>query len=261
MMTESIEVIIPLLLGERVTRKTDWFTLDGAHIQLGSFTRPHLELAVSCTHSPNGPRLAGRFGTGMLMFNPSAGAGFDALANQWAIVEEEAAAHGQTVDRRNWRLAAPMFVAATKEEARAEVRHGLDAWCRYMREINTLSVLPAEGGTNDYADALVDCGLAVIGTPDDAIAQIRRLQERSGGFGCFLAWGNDWASPEATLRSFELIATEVAPAINNTSASLEEAERWARKLQPELAPLNAAARQAAIDSYANERASRGTGAR
>jgi limonene 1,2-monooxygenase len=55
-------------------------------------------------------------------------------------------------------------------------------------------------------------GFAVVGTPDDAIAQIRRLEEQSGGFGTFLVMAHEWADREATLRSYELLAREVMPA-------------------------------------------------
>ena len=34
--------------------------------------------------------------------------------------------------------------------------------------------------------ALVATGLAVVGTPDDAIAQIERLEQQSGGFGAYM---------------------------------------------------------------------------
>src|SRR5678816_3390066 len=41
MMDEAIEVLVPLLRGEVVSAKTDWFTLKDARLQLPPFTRPH----------------------------------------------------------------------------------------------------------------------------------------------------------------------------------------------------------------------------
>ena len=50
-------------------------------------------------------------------------------------------------------------------------------------------------------------GFAVIGTPDDAIAQIQRLVDQSGGFGTFLFMAHEWADREAPRRrSYELMA-------------------------------------------------------
>jgi hypothetical protein len=41
-------------------------------------------------------------------------------------------------------------------------------------------------------------------------AQIERLwQQSNGGFGAYLLLAHNWANPQATLRSYELIAREV----------------------------------------------------
>jgi len=44
-----------------------------------------------------------------------------------------------------------------------------------------------------------------------AIAQIERLAEQSGGFGCYLLMAHEWANPEASRRSYELLARYVMP--------------------------------------------------
>jgi limonene 1,2-monooxygenase len=44
-----------------------------------------------------------------------------------------------------------------------------------------------------------------------AIAQIERLLKQSGGFGCYLSIGADFADWQATLRSYELISQYVMP--------------------------------------------------
>ena len=59
MMNESLEVIIPLLRGEMVNRKTDWFNLTQAQLQLRPYTQPTMELAVASARSPSGSLLAG----------------------------------------------------------------------------------------------------------------------------------------------------------------------------------------------------------
>ena len=60
-------------------------------------------------------------------------------------------------------------------------------------------------------DTLGEFGQAIIGTPEDAIAQIERLIEKTGGFGTFLILHVDMASWEDTKRSYELFASEVVP--------------------------------------------------
>ena len=54
MMDESLEVVIPLLSGETVTRKTDWFELREARLQVAAYTQPHVELAIPSVVSPSG---------------------------------------------------------------------------------------------------------------------------------------------------------------------------------------------------------------
>ena len=52
---------------------------------------------------------------------------------------------------------------------------------------------------------------SIVGTPDDMIAALERLQDATGGFGGFMVLANDWADRERTLNSYELIARYVIP--------------------------------------------------
>ena len=55
----------------------------------------------------------------------------------------------------------------------------------------------------------------MIGTPDDAITQIQRLEDESGGFGTFLHMAHNWADWAETKRSYELFARYVVPEFQN----------------------------------------------
>ena len=89
--------------------------------------------------------------------------------------------------------------------------------------MNYLSHITPGFEASENLDSLIDSinssGLAVIGTPAMAINQIRRLQEKSGGFGKFLVLHGEWAPTQAALRSFELIAQQVAPHFNGDLTS------------------------------------------
>ena len=224
-MDEALDVLVPLLHGETVTAKTDWFTLNNAHLHLPPYTRPAVEMAVASQVSPTGARAAGRHGVGLLSIGATTAGGFNALASNWAICEEMARASGTTVDRNKWRLVGPIHVAATREQAREDVRFGLEKWLFYFREVAALALAPATGG--DPIDAIISSGMAVIGTPDDCIAQLERLRERSGGFGCFLQLAHNWANWDATRNSYDMIARYVMPHFqgsnSNRVASLENA--------------------------------------
>jgi limonene 1,2-monooxygenase len=43
---------------------------------------------------------------------------------------------------------------------------------------------------------------------------IRNIQQVSGGFGAVIGFVHDWANPEATARSWDLVARYVVPEIN-----------------------------------------------
>ena len=66
----------------------------------------------------------------------------------------------------------------------------------------------------------------MIGTPDDAIRQLERLQAQSGGFGTFLLFGHEWADPEATRQSFELFARYVMPHFQGQLAPVRASYDW-----------------------------------
>ncbi len=79
-----------------------------------------------------------------------------------------------------------------------------------------MAALPLAPNTENFeslVDALNASGFAVIGTVDDAIAQVERLRAQSGGFGTFLLMGHEWADTAATRHSYELIARYVAPRV------------------------------------------------
>ena len=227
-MDEAIGVLVPLLSGEVISHKADWFELVEARLQLRPYTEPHVEMAVASQVSPAGARAAGKHGLGLLSIGATTTGGFNALAMNWQICEERAAEFGKSVDRSQWRLVGPMHVAETREQARRNVAFGLEDWLRYFREVAALPLAP--GGDVDGAiDALLESGLAVIGDPDDAIAQLERLEAQSGGFGCFLHMAHDWADWEQTKRSYELFARYVIPRFQGLSEGRQESMEWAAK--------------------------------
>ncbi|GBD27220.1 Limonene 1,2-monooxygenase [bacterium HR30] len=119
-----------------------------------------------------------------------------------------------------------MHIAETRDKARENVKFGLKAWLDYFREVAALPLAP-EGPIDDAVDAMIASGLAVIGTPEDAVAQIYRLKEQSGGFGCFLQMAHEWADREATLRSYELFARYVIPEFQGAVEAPRSSRDWA----------------------------------
>ena len=153
---------------------------------------------------------AGTYGVGLLSIAATARQGFDVLGTHWQTWNEVADQHGHTADREQWRLVGPMHLAETKEQARKDVEYGIVPFSHYFTHV--LPAGPVRGDTaHEIIDNVDEDGFAVIGTPDDAIRKIQELVDQSGGFGTFLLFGHDWATPEATKRSFELFAQYVMP--------------------------------------------------
>lgn len=222
-MDEALDCLVRLMRGDEVTHSSDWFELRQARLQMTPYSRPSVEMAVASQVSPTGARAAGRHGLGLLSIGATSQAGFNALASNWHIATEQAAEHGQTMDRSRWRLVGPMHIAPTREQALEEAKFGLEKWVYYFREIANLPVVP-EGP--DPVKAMVDTGLAVIGTPDDAAARIQQLVDESGGFGAFLLMDHNWAPWEAKKRSYEMIARYVAPRFQALNANREASMAW-----------------------------------
>ncbi len=229
-MDQAIDVLVPLLRGEQVTCKTDWFELNEARLQMTPYSRPSVEICVASQVSPTGAKAAGKHGVGLLSIGATQSGGFNALASNWAIAEDSARDSGNTMDRDKWRLVGPVHIAETREQARADVRFGLEDWLYYFREVAALPLDPQDG--TDPVDALIASGMAVIGTPEDAIAQIERLQAQSGGFGAFLCMDHNWAPWEAKKKSYELLARYVAPKFQGLNENREASLQWAAENRP-----------------------------
>jgi len=224
-MVEAIEVILRLFAGERVTAKTDWFTLVNATSQLKPYTWPHPEVCVASSVTPSGGKLAGKHGFGMLCVAATQAGGYDALGINWKIANETAAANGKAMDPSRLRLVGPVHIAPTREEAWANIEHGVRQWLDYFTKINPAGVMMQRDG--DPVRNMVEDGVAVVGTPDDAIAQIGRLREKQGAFGCFLQLAHNWAPFDKTLASYDLWRRHVNPAVNGMNGQRQTSFDWA----------------------------------
>ncbi|MBC7987687.1 MAG: LLM class flavin-dependent oxidoreductase [Sphingomonadaceae bacterium] len=254
-MGEALDAIIRLLDGETVTRTSDWFEMHDARLQLGPYKgrRPHL--ATTSTVTPNGAVLAGRHGLGMLCVAAASREGYSALDTNWAIACETAEAAGQTMDRAGLRLMAPFHIAESREQAIADLRWGFDKWSAYAHQISPLG--PAAIGLGPVEE-MIAAQSAVIGTPDDAVAQLERYWDKTGGFGSILILAQNWADPAATLRSFDLFARHVMPRFAGRNEPRQASYDWLGANRDEFSGAMANASQRAIEEHARREASRAT---
>lgn len=211
-MEEAFDVIMRLFRGETVTKRTEWFDCVDAVLQMKPYS--NFDIAVASSMSPSGSKLAGRYGTGLLSIAATEPQGFGVLDYNYNVWQQEAAAHGHEAPRDKWRLMGPMHIAETEAQARENCRYGLQWVFEYLSHI-----IPTRGPNDppppedldEFVDAMNARGSMVIGTPAMAIAQIERLIEKTGGFGCYLMLGADFADFAQTKRSYELFAEQVMP--------------------------------------------------
>jgi limonene 1,2-monooxygenase len=249
-MVEAIEVIMRLFAGERVTLKTDWFTLENATCQLKPYTWPHPEIAVASSVTPSGGKLAGKHGFGMLCVAATQAGGYDALGINWKIANDTAAANGEAMDPSRLRLVGPVHIAPTREEAWANIEYGVRQWLDYFTRINPGGQMMKREG--DPVRHMVEDGVAVVGTPDDAIAQIKRLQAKQGDFGVFLQLAHNWANFDKTRQSYELWRRHVTPAINGMNDQRQQSFDWATGNAGKFMEASVGAAMAAIQKHAAE---------
>jgi limonene 1,2-monooxygenase len=254
MMDESLGVIVRLFEStEPLTVKSDWFELNEAILQLRPYQRPSLPIAVASVQSPAGVQVAGKHGAAVLSFSiPRDTVRQTSLKDLWAIGEETAATHGKTLRREDWSLVVPVHLAESRKEAIEDVRV---ASGRETTEYfgATLGHPVPDVPANQMVDFMVEHNQWIIGTPDDCIAAIERLQETSGGFGGFMVRVEDWATREKTLHSYELLARYVMPRFQGTLVGIQVSSQWARERKEALQANRIAGLKRATDAYYGHR--------
>ena len=253
-MNEGLGIIIRLMTeDEPITYKSDWFELNDAQLQLKPYQRPTMPMAVASTLSPAGMTSAGQNGVGVLSVASYSEKGLQALSEQWAICEAAAEEAGKPApDRRNWRVVMPFHLADSKEEAIADIEDGILKWNNgyFIDTLGSPANQPVSSG-REAAERIIEFG-GLIGTPDEAVASINRLQEVSGGFGCVLGLAHEWATREKTLRSFELMARYVMPQVQDTVSWIERSAAYSRANKQELMGGATAAVLKAIGDHAQK---------
>jgi limonene 1,2-monooxygenase len=263
-MVEGVQAIVRLFTEEGgITIDGSWFKLVDAHLQVKPFQQPHMPIFVASTFSPSGMVAAGQLGCGVLSVASYAPGGLDDLKKRWQMAEETAAENGKTVERRNWRMVFPVHLAESRDEAMRDITEGANRWIQdYF--IKTLGArlqfeeYPNQPIEEMTIDRMLGRGGAIVGTPDDAIARIRELQEASGGFGGMLLLAHEWATREKTLHSYELWARYVAPQFKGVVAEqVKYSNQWAQKNRELLFSKSLAGITTAIQDYAQHKSEKG----
>jgi limonene 1,2-monooxygenase len=245
---EGLSVITRLLRGERVTERSAWYDLQDAHCQVLPLNDA-MEICVASTFSPNGGKLAAKYGAGMLCLASTVHGGFDALSTNWAIACDAAARMGTAMSPASIRCATDIHIAETRDKAMDQVRHGYERYLHYIRnQSEQLASSPAHRTLED----LIEANEIVVGTPDDAIEQVRRLERKVPDFGCLLVLDKNWAEVRDRNRSLEMLARYVLPAINGDNRARQTSFDWCRTQRDGFIATMESATRRAFDRHASE---------
>ncbi|HLF80045.1 MAG TPA: LLM class flavin-dependent oxidoreductase [Dehalococcoidia bacterium] len=256
-MDEAMGIILRLFREEEpITYESDWFTMRNARMHLRPFTRPHMPIAVAAVQSPAGMITAGKHGAGVLSLSlPRGSNSATALREFWKIAEDTAAEHGKTMDRNEWRIVIHCHLAETREQALAEARDKSGHYQRDYFETTLGHPVAVDGPMDTIMDTMVERGLWCVGTPDDLVAMIHRLDERSGGFGGLMIQATEWASREQVFRSYELLARYVMPQFQGSLRGLQASQAASQQNSTAIRAMQVEAVELAKRQYA-ERGSR-----
>ena len=254
MMDESLGIIMRLFKEtDPITYKSDWFELNEAMLQLRPYSEPHLPVAVASVESPAGVTLAGKHGAAVLSLSvPRDTIRKTSLKELWSIAEETAAEHNNVMRREDWGIVMGVHLAETKEEAVKDIREGSARLVtEYFGETlgNPIPPVPRD----QIVDYMVDNNQWIVGTPDDCIAGIERLQELSGGFGSFMIRVEDWAPRDKIHRSYELLARYVMPHFQGSLEGIFTSQQWASERREALQANRTAGLKQASDSFYTNR--------
>ncbi len=250
MMEESLDAIMRLMSSsEPYTIKTDWFEMNEAVLQLRPYQDPIVPVAVASVESPAGVTLAGKHGASILSLSvPRDTIRKTSLAELWSIAEETAAEHGKEMHREDWGVVMGMHLADSKEQAFKDIRAGAgNLVTEYFGE--TLGNPVPDVPRDQIVDYMVDHNQWIVGTPDDCIAGIERLQEITGGFGKFMIRVEDWAPRDKIHRSYELLARYVMPHFQGSVKGIEISRDWASERREALQANRYAGIKAATDRF------------
>lgn len=162
-------------------------------------------ILIGSETSPIAATIAGHYGLGLFTAAATTPGGKNALSPIWEVyIRHLKDSDHPVLDkglalRHNWSVAGPMHISNTRKNAIIDTRG----------KINGLSDYTVTSG-NQALKIQVNLNQSItIGSPRDAIKQLIDLQHSSGGFGTFLFHHHGWANPDATQKSYQLIAEKV----------------------------------------------------
>ena len=186
---------------------------------LKPYQKPHPPIAMSVIKSNSmAARTAGQRGYIPLSTNlvPAS-----TITEHWRNYSAAAEEGGRgTPNRSIWRVARSIYVGESNAEAREHVLRGtfsrsFQYLCALMKSANMLHLVKHDLQVTDeeVTPEYILKHLCIVGDPDECVRQLRQLWEQTGGFGTLLMIAHDWDDKVKWVRSMELLANQVLPAL------------------------------------------------
>ncbi len=236
MLNEAADVIVRLLESEEpFDHDGEFWRFEGMRLQLRSYQRPRLPLALPTSGSPGNLDLAARHD--MELWTPCGrnrpgGGSFSGL---WRNFEDACERHGRKADRGRWSLVTSFHLAETRDEAWKDAEAGILRETEYFASVGLKPLYEAYPGqpVSEFTpQSCADRRDWCIGTPDDAVRWIEDKIAENGPFGGVMLTAHEWASADRTRRSLELFARYVMPRFRGHGSAHED--EW-RRLRSDVA--------------------------
>ena len=155
------------------------------------------------------------------------------VASHWPKYVEGCQAGNREANPANWRVAKSIFVCEDDQYAE---RYATGADGPYYFYYNSLYTKLMKGGRanlfkthRDQPDEELNVPdvvdqLVIRGSVNSVVDQLLAFHEITGDFGTLLYAGHDWQDKERAIRSMELMAEEVMPAVNKAIGQTAAAE-------------------------------------
>ena len=145
------------------------------------------------------------------------------VKTHWPQYKKGCMAANRIANPTNWRVAKSIFVADTEQKARKYALANDGPYYHYYKSLSTKLIKAGRANLfkidQNQADVALELDeivrqLVIFGTPENVTDQLLAFRDEVGPFGTLLYAGHDWKDRELAVRSMELMATKVMPAIN-----------------------------------------------
>ena len=143
------------------------------------------------------------------------------VADHWRTYEQAALAAGRKPQRGDWKVARSIFLADSSKEAQQRARaNSLGRNYEYIGRLFDRG-LGRKIYKRDLEMSDADCNLdflmqeqIIAGDVDEVLRRLLAMIEETGTFGTLVLMSYDWDDKASWLRSMELFARELMPALN-----------------------------------------------